>query len=115
MKRVELYQKIRRAVMIDAAVPRWAARQNVNLRFSHHLAYRDMAKNVWVRPARKTSEICRFLDLNLLRQGLGEKRQKPIRDRFWPPQQSPRFRWHSQNGAEAGDFCPSKGHLIVSH
>jgi hypothetical protein len=46
MKRVELYQKIRRAVMIDAAVPRWAARQNVNLRFSHHLAYRDMAKNV---------------------------------------------------------------------
>ncbi len=46
MKRVELYQKIRRAVMIDAAVLRSVARQNVNLGFSHHLAYRDMAKNV---------------------------------------------------------------------
>lgn len=115
MKRVELYQKIRRAVMIDAAVPRWAAHQSVNLGFSHHLAYRDMAKNVWVRPAQKTMEICHFLDPNLLRRGLGEKRQKRVRDRFWRFRQSPRFGWHSQNGAEAGGFCPSKGHLIDSH
>jgi UDP-N-acetyl-D-mannosaminuronic acid transferase (WecB/TagA/CpsF family) len=43
---VELYQKIRRAVMIDGMSLRWASRQNVNLGFSHHLAYRDMAKNV---------------------------------------------------------------------
>lgn len=51
---------------------------------------------------------------NLFGRGSGEKRQKPIRDRFWLIQQSPRFGWHQQNGAEAGDFCPSKGHLIVS-
>ena len=46
MKRVELYQKIRRAVMIDGMSRRWAARQSVYLGFSERIAYRDMAKNV---------------------------------------------------------------------
>ena len=50
-----------------------------------------MAKNVWVRLPRKTSEIPHFLDPNLFRRGSGAI---------------------SKNGAEAEDFCVAVRQLI---
>lgn len=74
-----------------------------------NLACRDWAQKVRLNESQKTLDLRRFWGSNLFSRGSGEKRQKPIRDRFRRSRQSLRFGRNRQNRADAGDFLASQG------